>query len=97
MRAIGASNWDIQTIVISEGAAIGLISWFFAILLAIPLTSVLDVGVGKAVLQAPMPYIYGVTGALTWLIGILVIAAIASALPARQASKLTVKDTLAYE
>jgi putative ABC transport system permease protein len=97
MRAIGASNWDIQTIVIAEGAAIGLISWFFSLLLAIPLTSVLVVGVGKAVLQAPIPYVYGLTGALSWLIGILVIAGIASAVPARQASKLTVKDTLAYE
>lgn len=97
MRAIGASNWDIQTIVIAEGATIGLISWAFAMLLAIPLTSVLDVGVGKALLQAAIPYIYGPTGSMTWLIGILIIAAVASALPARSASRLTVKDTLAYE
>jgi ABC-type lipoprotein release transport system permease subunit len=37
------------------------------------------------------------SGALTWLIGILLIAALSSALPARQASRLTIKDTLAYE
>ncbi len=97
MRAIGASNWDIQTIVIAEGAAIGLISWAFSMLLAIPLTAVLDVGVGTALLQAPIPYIFGLSGSLSWLIGILLIAAIASALPARNASRLTVKDTLAYE
>ena len=89
MRAIGASNGDIQWIVIAEGAAIGLISWLFSLLLAIPLTSVLVIGVGKAVLQAPIPYIYGMSGALTWLIGILLIAAVSSALPARQASRLT--------
>lgn len=97
MRAIGASNWDIQSIVIAEGAAIGLISWVISMMLAIPLTSVLDVGVGRALLQAPIPYIFGATGMVTWLVGILLIAVVASALPARSASRLTVKDTLAYE
>jgi ABC-type lipoprotein release transport system permease subunit len=44
-----------------------------------------------------MPAVYDVNGTLAWLIGTLIIATIASALPARQASRLTVKDTLAYE
>jgi putative ABC transport system permease protein len=97
MRAIGASNWDIQSIVITEGMVIGLISWLFAILLAMPLTSVLSVGVGIALFQAPVPYIFGLSGMSIWLIGVLILAALASALPARRASRLTVRDTLAYE
>lgn len=97
MRAIGASNWNIQAIVIIEGMVIGLISWFFALLLAMPLTSVLAVGVGVALFQAPVPYIFSLRGMIIWLIGVLALAALASALPAHRASSLTVRDTLAYE
>ena len=54
-------------------------------------------GVGVAVLTAPMPPVYGMSGIIAWLIFTLVLATIASALPARRASRLTVRDTLAYE
>jgi ABC-type lipoprotein release transport system permease subunit len=50
-----------------------------------------------AILTAPMPPVYGLTGIIAWLIFTLVLATIASALPARRASRLTVRDTLAYE
>lgn len=97
MRAIGASNADIQSIVIFEGLLIGLISWAVAIVLALPITSVLTRGVGLAILTAPMPAVYGISGVLAWLIFTLILATFASALPARRASQLTVRDTLAYE
>jgi putative ABC transport system permease protein len=97
MRAIGASNGDIQGIVIVEGMVIGLISWLISIPLSIPITGVLCYGVGMAILTAPMPAVYGLTGIIAWLIFTLVLATIASALPARRASRLTVRDTLAYE
>ncbi len=97
MRAIGASNGDIQSIVIVEGMVIGLISWAISILLSFPITNVLTLGVGMAVLTAPMPAVYGASGIIAWLIFTLFLATVASALPARRASKLTVRDTLAYE
>lgn len=97
MRSIGASNLDIQWIVIAEGLVIGLISWAVALLLSLPITFVLTYGVGMAIFQAELPTVFGVQGMLAWLIGILIIAAIASALPARRASRLTVRDTLVYE
>jgi len=97
MRAIGASNGDIQGIVIVEGMVIGIISWLISILLAFPITGVLTFGVGMAIATAPLPNVYGVTGIIVWLIFTLLLATIASALPARRASRLTVRDTLAYE
>src|SRR6185369_13421475 len=97
MRAIGASNMDIQSIVIVEGLVVGLISWAISILLSFPITSVLCCGVGMAVLTAPMPTVYGASGIIAWLLFTIILATIASALPARRASKLTVRDTLAYE
>ncbi len=97
LRAIGASNWDIQGIVIAEGMVIGLISWVISLLLAIPITGVMATGVGIILFSTPLRTIYGFTGIFAWLIGMFVIGIIASALPARSASRLTVKDTLAYE
>jgi ABC-type lipoprotein release transport system permease subunit len=44
-----------------------------------------------------MKPVYGITGIIVWLILTLILASIASALPARRASRLTVRDTLAYE
>jgi putative ABC transport system permease protein len=97
MRAIGASNGDIQSIVIVEGMVVGLISWAISVPLSLPITNVLCFGVGMALLTSPMPAVYGVSGILAWLAFTLILAAIASAWPARRASRLTVRDTLAYE
>jgi putative ABC transport system permease protein len=97
MRAIGASNGDIQGIVIVEGMVIGILSWAISIFVSIPITNILCYGVGVAILTAPMPAVYGVTGIVAWLIFTIVLGTLASALPARRASSLTVRDTLAYE
>jgi putative ABC transport system permease protein len=97
MRAIGASNWHIQSIVLVEGMLIGVISWIVSIALSIPITVALCSGVGLALFSMPLPPVYGVTGISAWLFGILVIGGLASALPAHRASSLTVRDTLAYE
>ena len=97
MRAIGASNRDIQGIVLGEGPVFGLISWAVAILMAIPITSVLTRGLGLAILTAPMPAVYGISRILPWLIFTLFLATIASAIPARRSSRLIVRHTLAYE
>ena len=48
MRAIGASNGNIQSIVIVEGMVIGLISWIISLALSVPLTTAMTSGVGHA-------------------------------------------------
>jgi len=97
MRAIGASNWNIQSIVIVEGMIIGMISWIISLALSVLLTTIMTSGVGMLLFGKPLTIVYGWDGIFLWLIGILVIGMLASALPARGASRLTVKDTLAYE
>ena len=97
LRAVGASNFDVQSIVIVEGVVVGLISWVISILFSIPLTGLLAGGVGTAMFKSPLPTVYGTTGTVVWLIFMLFLATIASSLPARRASRLTIKDTLAYE
>jgi len=97
MRALGASNGAIQAIVIVEGAVIGLVSWAISILVSLPITGVLTVGVGMAILGVPMTPSYDAIGILVWLIFTLLLSFVSSSLPAGRASRLTVRDTLAYE
>jgi putative ABC transport system permease protein len=97
MRAIGAVDGDIQKIVIVEGLVIGLLSWVLGVVLSIPITYVLDYGVGVSIFQSPLSAVFSWTGSFVWLFGISLIAALASAFPAWRASRLAVRETLVYE
>jgi putative ABC transport system permease protein len=97
MRSIGAADGDIQRIVITEGLVIGLLSWLVGMVFAIPITYLLDYGVGVAIFQSPLAVVFNGIGSITWLIGILFVAALASAAPAWRASRLSVRETLVYE
>jgi len=97
MRAIGAANGAILRIVIVEGMIIGALSWLLGILLALPLSKALSDAVGVGFIQAELSYRFSMGGAGGWLAVILLIAAVASLLPARGASRITVREVLAYE
>jgi putative ABC transport system permease protein len=97
MRAIGAADGDIQKIVVTEGVVIGLLSWALGVILSIPITYALDYGVGVAVFQSPLDVVFSWTGSFAWMLGMVVIAALASLAPAFRASRLSVRETLVYE
>ena len=97
MRAIGATNGAIRQIVMVEGILIGGLSWLVGTAIAIPVSKPLSDAVGIGLLQAPLSYTFSTGGALIWLAVVLVLAALASVLPAWNASRLTVREVLAYE
>jgi putative ABC transport system permease protein len=97
MRAIGASNGAIFRLVVVEGMLIGVISWGLALLLSVPITLVLNQGVGAAILQGAMDFAFGWNGVMLWLLVVLGVSAAASLLPAWSAVRLTVREVLAYE
>jgi putative ABC transport system permease protein len=97
MRAIGAANGAVAQMFIVEGILIGVISWVCATLIAIPLSRLLSDAVGMSLLQAPLSHTFSVDGVVLWLIVVVVLSALASFLPARNASRLTVREVLAYE
>ncbi len=97
MRAIGATNGAIMRIVLVEGLLIGAVSWACAAVLAVPLSLGLSHAVGMAFLRSPLRYTFSASGVLIWLGLALALAAVASALPAWNASRLSVRDVLAYE
>jgi putative ABC transport system permease protein len=76
---------------------IGLISWALAVVVAVPLSAALSRAVGLALLQTPLRYAFSFGGVVIWLALVIVLAAVASLLPAWNASRLTVRDVLTYE
>jgi putative ABC transport system permease protein len=97
MRAIGADNRAVMQLVIVEGVVIGLISWTLSILIAIPLTLALDSTLGQSLVKLPLVYTTSLPGIAIWLAVVLLIAALASAVPARRAVRLAVHEVLSYE
>ncbi len=97
MRAIGASNKSVRRIFIVEGIIIGVISWLIGTALAFPISRGLSNLIGVQFLNAPLNYTFSLTGALIWLGLVIVLAAVASFLPAWNASRVTVQEVLAYE
>ena len=97
MRAIGASDGAVLQIVIVEGVIIGLISWFLGASLAFPAGALLANTVGVVLFQTALPYVFSAGGLAIWLGIVVVLAVLASFLPAWRASRLTVREVLAYQ
>jgi putative ABC transport system permease protein len=97
MRAIGASDGVIMLLVIVEGVLVGVISWVLGAVLALPISALLANVVGASMFQTPLDYVLSLDGFLVWLAGVLVLSAVASFLPARNAARLTIREVLAYE
>jgi putative ABC transport system permease protein len=97
LRAIGASNGAVQRIVVTEGIIIGVLSWALAMIVAVPLAKLISDAVGMAFFQTPLTFSFSVGGAIIWLVLVTIVAAIASLVPAYQATRLTVREVLAYE
>jgi putative ABC transport system permease protein len=97
LRAIGASNGAILRIVMVEGVLIGVLSWAAGALLALPLGRLLSDAVGYVFFRTALSYTFSPGGALAWLVVIVIVASLASLLPAWSAARLTIRDTLAYE
>ena len=97
VRILGASDSMVAQIVIIEGVFIGILSWMFGAFLAVPLSKFLSYMVGINLLNIPLTYTFPFSGILLWLLIAIVLSALASFLPARNATQLTVREALAYE
>lgn len=96
MRAIGAKSKVILRNILSEGIFIGLLSWVIALPLSVPLSLGIGYMIGMMSFRAPLPLIISPVGLVIWVMLLIVGSIAASAYPAQQASRLTVRETLAY-
>lgn len=97
LRSLGAQNGVVRRVVMIEGLVIGLISWAISIPCSIPLSIFLGDSLGLSLLARPLDYIFSIPAMLIWLTLTVVIAIVASILPAQSAARLTIRDALVYE
>ncbi len=96
MRAIGASSWSIARLFIGEGLVLGLLSWLIALPLSLPAGYLMTQALGAAI-NGEIVFHYTPMGALYWLAIITVLAIAASWLPAQGATRVSVRESLAYQ
>jgi putative ABC transport system permease protein len=97
LRAIGAGTRNILKIIVTEGAIIGALSWVLAILISWPVSVFVSTTFGITFFDAPLRFAVSVPGMLLWLAISTGFAALASLYPAWSATRLTVRQILAYE
>ncbi|NLF51664.1 MAG: ABC transporter permease [Leptolinea sp.] len=97
MRAIGASDRTIMSLVIVEGLLIGLISWLLGCLLSFPISNLLNDILSQAIFDAPSVFSISPAGFIIWLLLVIILAVLASVAPARNAARLTIREVLSYE
>lgn len=97
IRAVGAGDGAVLRLFLAEGLLIGLISWALGALLAIPISRTLSDALGMVFLSRPLSYSISAEGVVLWLGIVIVLAAVASLVPAWRASRLAVREVLAYE
>jgi putative ABC transport system permease protein len=97
MRAVGASDFSVLMVFLIEGIFIGVVSWATGSVLAMPLSRILSDRVGIALIRAPLLYDFPIEGVAMWLVGAILLAILATYLPAHRASQLSVREVLAYE
>jgi putative ABC transport system permease protein len=97
MRAIGGSNRAIIKIVLLEGFLTGLISWLLSCLAALPISKQLADVMFQIIFDRNAALAYTFLGNLIWLGLVLLLSVLASVIPAYNASRLTIREVLAYE
>jgi putative ABC transport system permease protein len=96
MRATGAGHGDIYRIFITEGLVVGLMAWAIGVVGAIPLSRWLTGLIADAI-TTPLAYEFSWAGVGLWLATVVVVSVLASVLPARRASQVSVRDAISYE
>jgi putative ABC transport system permease protein len=97
IRVVGGVSTNIRQIVIIESLVVGLLSWLIGSLLAYPVSWGMCVILGQTMLRVPLTLIFPWQGPALWLGIILVLAILASIIPAQNASRLVIRETLSYE
>jgi putative ABC transport system permease protein len=97
LRAIGATGRIVLSIVLVEGLTVALLSWVLGSVVSIPMGVVMGNAVGLSFIKVPLEFHFAPFGLVLWLAMAIVLAVVASWVPARNASRLSVRDAIAYE
>ncbi len=97
MRAIGATSLAIIGIYVGEGMMLGVLSWLLAVPFSYPGARAFSNMVGDTLVQVPLDFSYSMGGVALWLAIVVMLSALASLWPALRATRISVREALAYE
>ncbi|MBW6472490.1 MAG: FtsX-like permease family protein, partial [Anaerolineaceae bacterium] len=97
LRAIGAYDSVITRLVTFESLFIGLTSYVIGILASIPISLVLTNMVNLAIFKSQSEFVMTAKGIILWFFLLILLSLVASYIPARNATRLTIREVLAYE
>lgn len=97
LRAVGAYDKAISQLVVYEGLFTGLVSYVIGALLSFPVSILLGNMVNQAIFKSAAILTINPAGFLIWFALVILMSIIASLLPARNATRLTIREVLAYE
>jgi putative ABC transport system permease protein len=93
MSAIGAPASTVRRLVVLEGIFIAVVSCVIGAVPALLLTAVM---IGVLPMPVSLPFQISIPGVVIWIVVVVLGAALATLAPASQASRLTVREALAY-
>jgi putative ABC transport system permease protein len=96
MHALGARPKAVRRIVTAEGIFLALTSCLVAVIPTLALTAVLGAGLGNLFMDAPLPFRVSLLAAGIWLALIILGGVLATDAAAARASRITVREALAY-
>jgi putative ABC transport system permease protein len=96
MHAIGALPKAVRRIVTAEGVFLALASLLVAVIPTLGLTAALGAGLGNLFFSAPLPYRISIPAIGIWTAIVILGAVLATEAAATRASRLTVREALAY-
>jgi putative ABC transport system permease protein len=96
MRAVGAESPDLRLMFVLEGLSIGLLSALVAFVLSIPGSTLIGQLLGTAMRQGTFDTQYSLPGYALWLVIVCVVSVVASLSPANKATKISIREALAY-
>lgn len=96
MRAVGASSKDVGIVFTGEGLMLGLTSWLFAVPIGLGVGPTFVKALGS-VIDFPAEYHPAINSVWIWFGIVVVLSIVASWIPARRATQISVNESLAYE
>jgi putative ABC transport system permease protein len=94
LRAIGASGTQVRNIVLAEGVLVGAFSLVIACGLGLALAWGLGTAIGLMSFALPLPLRPNYGAAAAWALAVVTLSALASALPATRAARLSVREAI---
>jgi putative ABC transport system permease protein len=97
MRAIGASSHQITSIFVLEGVLQGVLSFALSVPIAYAAARPLASLLGQTMIRVDLDYTFNHGAVAVWLAMILVVSILASIWPAVRATRLSVRESLAFQ